>query len=331
MALVFHKIRAQVRRAVAWCVAATLTASGCAPEQEVSSEPGSGPSVVCTIGMITDLASTIAGDHAEVVGLVEAGIDPHLYQPTRSDIQRLVDADLVFYNGLLLEGRMTEALERVEAGGGRAIAVAGGIDPTDLLADEAYEGHPDPHVWMDPRLWRTAVEAIRAELSRRSPEHAPGFDRRASDLLVEFDRFDEYAAGVLESVPETQRVLVTAHDAFGYFGRRYGFEVVGIQGISTESEAGLRRIEELVDMLVDRRIGAVFVESTVSERNVNALIEGAAARGHTVKIGGELFSDAMGPAGTYRGTYLGMMDHNITTIAQALGGEAPERGLNGEL
>ena len=150
-------------------------------------------------------------------------------------------------------------------------------------------------------------------------------------MTARIAELDDYARRVLGSVPEESRVLVTAHDAFNYFGKRYGFEVVGIQGISTESEAGVRDIEQLVDLLVDRNIGAVFVESTVSQRNIDARIAGARARGHTVTIGGELFSDAMGDAGTYEGTYIGMIDHNVTTISRALGGEAPARGMNGKL
>ena len=175
------------------------------------------------------------------------------------------------------------------------------------------------------------IAETRDALSAQAPEHAPVFAANAEAHLADIARLGSYSTSVLDSVPREARVLLTAHDAFGYFGAAYGFEVLGIQGISTESEAGLARIRELVDLLVERRIGAVFVETSVSDRNIRALVEGAAARGHTVRIGGELFSDAMGPEGTYEGTWGGMIDHNVTTIAQALGGTVPPRGMDGRL
>ena len=204
--------------------------------------------------------------------------------------------------------------------------------PQDALISHAdYADRFDPHVWMVPELWTHVVTAVRDALSAAAPENAAAFAANADAHLKDVARLGAYAQVTTQTVPEPARVLVTAHDAFGYFGRAYGFEVVGIQGISTESEAGLNRIRTLVDMLVDRDIGAVFVESSVSDRNIRALIEGAAARGHEVTIGGELFSDAMGEPDTYEGTYLGMIDHNVTTIAAALGGTVPARGMDGKL
>ena len=287
--------------------------------------------VVATIGMIGDLASRVAGDRADVSVLMGAGIDPHLYQPTRGDMQTLLGSDIVFYNGLLLEGRMTDALVRTASADRGVYAVTELINPQYLVQPEDMEGKDDPHVWMDPTAWSRAVEVIRDRLVEHDPQGQDLYRANASALLDELAALDSYCQRVLQSVPEGQRVLVTAHDAFGYFGRRYGYEVLGIQGLSTESEAGVRDIERLVDVLVERKIAAVFVESTVSDRNVRALIAGAAARGHTVTIGGELFSDAMGPADTYEGTYVGMIDHNATTIARALGGDAPEAGMQGKL
>ena len=184
---------------------------------------------------------------------------------------------------------------------------------------------------MDPELWREVAFAIRDALSKVAPDSADVFAANAETFVAELDRLNAYAGDVLGSVPAEARVLLTAHDAFNYFGRAYGFEVIGIQGISTESEAGLARVSELVDMLVEREIGAVFVESSVSDRSIRALIEGAAARGHEVRIGGELYSDAMGAPGTYEGTYIGMIDHNVTVISAALGGAAPARGMDGRL
>lgn len=287
--------------------------------------------IVATVGMIEDVARSVAGDRAEVIGLMGAGVDPHLYKPTRSDIRRLMGADVIFYNGLLLEGKMADSLIRAATGGKKVHAVTELLDEQYLLEPEEFEGLYDPHVWMDPDAWSRTIDVIRDKLTEFDAEGADSYKRNAEAYRARLSELDAYAERVLSSVPESQRVLVTAHDAFNYFGRRFGYEVVGIQGLSTESEAGVRDIENLVDLLVARNIGAVFVESTVSDRNIKALIAGAKARGHTVVVGGELFSDAMGNAGTYEGTYIGMIDHNVTTIARALGGEAPERGMNGKL
>ena len=226
---------------------------------------------------------------------------------------------------------MTDALIRVANSGRPVVAVSEALGEEFLLEPEGLDGQFDPHVWMDVRGWMRATEVVRDRLSAFRPALAENFARNAARYLGELEALDGYARRVLASVPVESRVLITAHDAFNYFGRAYGFEVLRIHGISTESEAGLRRIAELVDLIVSRKIRAVFVETTVSDRNVNALIEGAAAKGHAVTIGGELFSDAMGAPGTYEGTYIGMIDHNTTVIAAALGGQPPERGMDGRL
>lgn len=287
--------------------------------------------IVCTIGMITDLVERVAGDRADVVGLIPPGVDPHLFRPSRSDMATLMSADMIFYNGLLLEGRMTDALVRVATGGKRVHAVTEEIDESLLLTDESDEAHADPHVWMDPTLWAEAVGVIRDALIAFDPGGAADYESRSSALIEELRALHEYARQVLDTVPTEQRMLITAHDAFGYFGRQYGFEVVGIQGVSTESEAGIRHIESLVDLVVSQRIPAVFAESTVSDRNVSALVAGASAKGWTVRVGGSLFSDAMGAAGSYEGTYIGMIDHNVTLIARSLGGSAPPTGMQNRL
>ncbi len=307
---------------------AGLVLVGCQSESQPETTRSN---IVATVGMIADITRNVAGDHAEVTGLMGSGVDPHLYKPTRSDVQKLMSADVIFYNGLLLEGKMTDSLVRAATSGKKVHAVTELLEQSYLLEPEEFEGHFDPHVWMDPSAWMQAVEVVKTKLIEFDPQNTVHYENNAESYLKQLEALDHYAENVLGSVSEQQRVLVTAHDAFNYFGKRYGFEVVGIQGISTESEAGVRDIERLVGLLVDRQISAVFVESTVSERNINALIAGARARGHDVKIGGELFSDAMGDQGTYEGTYIGMIDHNVTTIAKALGGQAPERGLNGKL
>jgi len=286
--------------------------------------------VVATTGMIADAARQVGGDLASVTALMGPGVDPHSYRQTRSDIVATARADLVLWNGLYLEAQLEGFL--LDLAEDRAVlAVAEAIPPAQLIGSEDYDDQFDPHVWMNPELWSRVVLATRDAMIDVHPEAAEVFTANADAHLEELSDLADYARTVLTSVPPERRVLVTAHDAFNYFGAAYGFEVVGIQGLSTESEAGLQRISELVDLLVARDIGAVFVESSVSDRNIRALIEGAAAQGHTVTIGGELYSDAMGPEATYEGTYLGMIDHNVTVIARALGGTAPAQGRIDEL
>ncbi|NOC85020.1 MULTISPECIES: metal ABC transporter solute-binding protein, Zn/Mn family [Ruegeria] len=286
--------------------------------------------VVATTGMIADAARQVGGDQVDVKGLMGPGVDPHAYRQTRSDIVAMTRADLILWHGLYLEAQMEDFFHDLERKR-TVVAVAEGIDTSKLRAHDDYADKYDPHVWMTPELWREVVLEVQAALTEVRPEAAEVFAANAQAHLADIDRLTAYADQVLASVPDNNKVLVTAHDAFGYFGESFGFEVLGIQGISTQSEAGLNRIGELVDLLVDRKITAVFVESSVSDRSIRALIEGAAAKGHEVHVGGELFSDAMGEEGTYEGTYLGMLDHNITVIASALGGDVPDRGMDGKL
>lgn len=293
-------------------------------EDAADASAGHSYRIVTTIGMVTDVVRQVAGSHAEVSGIIGEGVDPHLYKPTRADVVALSSADVVFYNGLLLEGKMTDILVRVATNGKPVHAVTETIlaDSDYLLEKADGSAHTDPHVWMDVRGWSRGVAVIAEALAAFDPEHARSYRANAADYRERLAALDTYARGVIATIPEKQRVLVTAHDAFQYMGRAYGLEVRGIQGISTESEAGVRDLEELIDFIVTRNIPAVFVESSVADKNVRALVEGARARGHEVRIGGELFSDAMGPPGTYEGTYIGMIDHNVTTIANALGGQA---------
>ena len=287
--------------------------------------------VLATTGMVADLARAVAGGRAEVGALMGEGVDPHLYKPTRSDIARLTRADIVLVNGLRLEGKMDEAFQRVAASGKPVVRVADRVPAEQRIAPPQFEGNDDPHVWMAPSLWIHALDSVRDALASADPDGAEAYTRNADAYRRELAGLDAYARRVLGSIPGNARVLVTAHDAFNYLGRAYGIEVRGIQGVSTESEAGLKGIEELVALLVDRKVPAVFPETSVSDRNVQALIEGAAARGHPVALGGALFSDAMGAPGSYEGTYVGMIDHNVTLISRALGGDAPAGGFRGKL
>ncbi len=293
---------------------------------------GKGPyTVVTTTAMIADIVRNVASDRAVVQSLMGAGVDPHLYRATRSDMAAMLSADIVFYNGLNLEGRMGDAFVRVATSGRPVHAVTELLEEAYLLEPEGFNGHHDPHVWMDPNGWIKATEVVITKLSDFDSANSALYRSNGASFIEQLRKLDAYAKQTLATVAKERRVLVTAHDAFNYFARANDLEVHGIQGISTDSQAGVRKIEETIDMLVTRRIPAVFTESSVSDKNIRSLVEGAHARGHEVAIGGQLFSDAMGVQGTYEGTYIGMIDHNITSIVRALGGEAPERGMNGKL
>jgi manganese/zinc/iron transport system substrate-binding protein len=279
--------------------------------------------------MVADLVRAIGGEHVEIKQLMGAGVDPHLFKPTRDDVQAILNADIVFYNGLLLEGKMAETLKKASHST-RSFAAAEAL-PKDILAsDPTEQAHPDPHVWMNVDLWSQTAQAIAEELSRFDPEHATDYREQAMQLQEKLVRLHRYGIEIIGCIPADQRVLITSHDAFRYFGEAYSIEVEAVQGISTESETGLNRINQLVDMLVERRIGSVFIESSVPKESIEALLRGAQSRGHTVTIAGSLYSDAMGSDGTYEGTYIGMMDHNLTTIARALGcDQVPANGFRG--
>jgi len=281
------------------------------------------PYIVTTTAQIGDIVSNIAGPDMRVEFLMGTGVDPHLYRPTRSDVVKLKRADIVFYNGLHLEGQMVELLEKL-SDEKPAVAISESLPKSDIrkiAGDQINAGAHDPHIWMDVNNWISGTDLVAKTLSEYAPEQTSQFTDRAAAYRKKLEHLDSHVKKSMASIPENRRVLVSAHDAFGYLGAAYGIEVIGIQGISTNSEAGLRRMEELVTMLVERKIPSVFIESSVSDRNVRALIEGAAAQGHKVSIGGELYSDAMGKSGTYKGTYIGMMDHDIEVITAALGGK----------
>lgn len=285
---------------------------------------------VATVGMVADAVRAVGGDNVTVEALMGTGIDPHSYRQTRSDVVKMGRADAIFANGLFLEAQMEDLLLKLQKRK-PVFFIGETIDSAKLEGSTAYTGRYDPHVWMSPTLWKGAVDGVTEAFISIDPENEQEYRDNAAAYLVQVQELADYGDKILKTVPQERRVLVTAHDAFTYLGRDFDLEVVGVQGISTNSEAGLQRIEELVDLLVDRKITAVFVESSVSERNVRALVEGAEAKGHKVEVGGELFSDAMGQSNTYEGTYIGMIDHNMTSITRALGGEAPARGMQGKL
>ncbi len=323
------------RDLLALCVAAVCVA-GCRPDPAASDagsdgSPGEGRyRIVCTTGMVADLAAHVAGDRAEVVALF-GPVDPHTYVPTTRDVARILEADVVLYSGLLLEGPTQSALERAGKKGKRVAAVTDGLSRDYLRYPEEFDSHPDPHVWNDVGGWIECTRYVVKILSEYDREGADEYQMNADTYIAELERLDEYARTAIASIPESSRHLITAHDAFGYFSEAYGIPVHSVQGITTASEVGSDDVVRLVDFVVKHRVPAVFVEETVNAANVKAVIAGARSRGWDVKIGGSLYSDSMGPAGTYEGTYAGMVDHNVTTIVRGLGGEAPPRGLNGKL
>jgi manganese/zinc/iron transport system substrate-binding protein len=273
--------------------------------------------IVATIGQITDAVRIIGGDHVLVRGLMGPGVDPHLYKASESDVTKLAEADMILYSGLHLEAKMEPMFERLKRSK-TTVALAEAIALDKRLESLNYKGHYDPHVWFDVELWQVVVQNIAKTLSEYDPDNAAGYQERAEAYLAHLKELHEYVSRRSQELPETQRVLVTAHDAFRYFGRKYGFEVIGLQGVSTESQAGTKDVIELADFITKRKIRAIFVESSVPERNIRAVQDAVRARGWDVSIGGELFSDAMGDEGTFEGTYIGMVTHNIDTIVKGL-------------
>jgi manganese/zinc/iron transport system substrate-binding protein len=291
------------------------------PAQATGSDADDGPlRVVATIGQLADIATIVGGEHVQVVGLMGPGIDPHLYVASEGDVDTLQQADIIFYNGLFLEAQMAEVLEQL--GERKTVtAVAESIDPADLLDWAQYEDQYDPHVWFDVTLWMKAVEAVRDTYVEFDPDNAAAYQANTEAYLTELQELDAYVLEQAERVPVEKRVLITAHDAFHYFGRRYNFEVRGLQGISTATEAGTADVRDLADFIVERQIPAIFVETSVPARNIEALQAAVADQGFDVIIGGHLFSDAMGDEASGGNSYILMVRHNIDTIVSALLGE----------
>jgi manganese/zinc/iron transport system substrate-binding protein len=273
--------------------------------------------VTTTIGQIGDAVKNIGGDHVEVHSLMGPGVDPHLYKAKQSDIGKLQEADIIFYSGLHLEGKMLEIFEKMNKEK-PTYAISDSIPKDKLRKDAADNTAMDPHVWFDIDLWKIALEQVRDGLIEKDPDNKEDYMKNTEKYFAELDELKAYAAKEMSMIPDEQRVLVTAHDAFNYFGAKYDLQVMGLQGLSTDSEYGLADVQSLVNTLVDRNIKAVFVESSISEKSINAVIAGAKDKGHGVSIGGELFSDAMGKEGTEEGTYIGMYRHNVDTIVEAL-------------
>jgi len=293
-----------------------LVLQGCSREEN----PDDGRlRIVTTTGMITDIVERVGGDRVRVQGLMGPGIDPHLYKASAGDVRALSSAELIFYNGLHLEATMGELLQEMD-GRIRTKAVTDGVPEERLLAPPEFQGQYDPHLWFDVTLWSMAVEVVRETLVEVDPEGELAYNERARLLIDELAELEIWVQARVAELPAERRVLITAHDAFNYFGRAYGFSVEGLQGLSTASEAGTGDVQRLATRIVERGVPAIFVESSIATRNVEAVQAAVRARGGEVEIGGTLFSDAMGNPGTDQGTYPGMVRHNVNTIVDALKG-----------
>lgn len=288
-----------------------------APRGDITERP---INIVTTTSIIADSVENVGGERVDVTSLMGPGIDPHLYKASEGDVSRMANADIIFYNGLGLEAQMGEVFQQMR-GQIITVAVAGGIDEARLLEDEEYEGAPDPHIWFDVTMWTHAVERVRDTLIEIDPGSQEYYETNTETYLAQLADLHDYILTQAARVPEDQRMLITAHDAFQYFGAAYGFEVHGLQGLSTETEAGTADIREMAEFIVERTIRAIFIETSVPDRSIQAVQAAAIARNHQVEIGGELYSDALGSPGTQAGTYIGMLEYNINTIVSALLGE----------
>ncbi|MDQ3539140.1 MAG: zinc ABC transporter substrate-binding protein [Chloroflexota bacterium] len=296
--------------------------SGCGRLSQGQELPDLGDRVIrvtATTGQVADLARQVGGERVSVDGLMGPGVDPHLFKASERNVEELIDSDAIFFNGLHLEGKLGELLERLSDR--RPVFSVGDAIPADLLTSPPeFEGNPDPHVWFDPTMWAYTCRFMGEALTSIDPSHSQTYAAAVAAYAQELDQIDCYAMEQFSSIPDQQRVLVTAHDAFGYLGRRYDLEVVGLQGISTSTEAGIRDVQRIADLLVERRVPSIFVETSVPRRTIEAVQVATADRGWQVTIGGELFSDALGDSDTPEGTYLGMFRHNVATIVAGLTG-----------
>lgn len=274
--------------------------------------------VVTTTSIVGDLVENIAGEAVEVTSLMGTGVDPHLYKASAGDVEKLAGADMIFYNGLHLEGKITDILGQMRKSGVFTVGVAEGIDKSLLFSPEEYQGYYDPHIWFDVALWKKAAEVVMEAFTLYDPENAPVYRRNAESYIEELDLLQAYIQKKIATLRPDRKVLITAHDAFNYFGKGYGFEVMGLQGISTDSEASVADIKNLSRIITELKIPAVFVETSISPRYMRALRASVKARGFDVRIGGSLYSDSMGNPGTEEGTYIGMFKSNVDTIVESL-------------
>lgn len=272
--------------------------------------------VVTTTTMITDLVKNIGSEHINLKGLMGSGVDPHLYKASEGDVTKLSSADIIFYNGLHLEGKLVEVFEKMK--NKKTVAVAEALDKSTLIGSEYFASNYDPHIWFDIDYWKLATNFVVKTLSEAIPEKKTDFETNGKTYLQKLDSLSTKLKKTIATLPKEQRILVTAHDAFNYFGKAFDFEVVGLQGLSTATEAGVQDVQKLSAFIIENKVKAIFVESSVPKRTIEALQASVKSKGHEVTIGGTLFSDALGDAGTVEGTYIGMFEYNVNTIVNAL-------------
>ena len=274
--------------------------------------------VVATFGMITDIVENVGGEKINVTGIMGEGVDPHLYKPTAKDTKLILDADIVFYNGLNLEIRITGTILDRMTDRTKVVAVTDGVPINNLRETVEFMGGYDPHVWHDVTIWMKATEKVRDTLSHANPKNSAYFHSNATQYLKELQSLHEDLQKLVAQIPSKRRVLVTTHDAFGYLGKAYGFEVRGLMGINTENEVGIADVRDLAKYIIDRKISTMFVETSAAPQGIHAVRDAVKAQGFDVRIGGKLYADAMGTPGTIEGTYVGMMRHNMHTIVNSL-------------
>ncbi|WP_242133928.1 metal ABC transporter solute-binding protein, Zn/Mn family [Aestuariivivens marinum] len=290
----------------------TLTVFGCKKPKKDTSKL----SVVTTTTMITDLVKNIGGDQINLQGLMGSGVDPHLYKASEGDVSKLANADIIFYNGLHLEGKLVEVFEKMK--NKKTIAIADALDKSTLIGSEYFASNFDPHIWFNIEYWKQATQFVVKTLTDAIPEQKETFKTNGNNYIKQLDALKNKLETVIETLPREKRILVTAHDAFNYFGKAFNFEVVGLQGLSTATEAGVQDVQNLSAFIIEHQVKAIFVESSVPKRTIEALQASVKSKDHDVTIGGTLYSDALGDAGTIEGTYIGMFEYNVNTIVNAL-------------
>lgn len=272
--------------------------------------------VVTTTTIITDLVTNVGGNKINVQGLMGSGVDPHLYKASEGDVHKLVNADIIFFNGLHLEGKLIGVFEKMVHK--TPIALAQEIDKSTLIGSDYFASNYDPHVWFNIEYFKEFTQKVTSVLCNENPENCEFFIENKKIYLDKLNTLQIAIKNIIKTLPKEKRILVTAHDAFNYFGKNYDFEVVGLQGLSTATEAGVKDVQKLAAYIIEKQVKAIFVESSVPLRTIEALKEAVNSKGHDVIIGGTLYSDALGSAGTIEGTYIGMFEYNVNTIVNAL-------------
>lgn len=274
-------------------------------------------SIVTTTTMITDLVKNIGGDYVEINGLMGAGVDPHLYKASEGDVSKLYEADIIFYGGLHLEGKLVDIFEKME-GNKNTVSLGDRLPKDELIPSEYFASNYDPHVWFNIQFFKQFAQIVTDELSKADAKNAQSYSENNKKYQEKLDLLEIEIKTIIASLPEEKRILVTAHDAFNYFGKAYGFNVVGLQGISTATEAGVKDVQNLSEFIIQNNIKAIFIESSVPRRTIEALQQAVLSKNHNVEIGGSLYSDALGNPGTAEGTYIGMFKYNVNAIVNAL-------------